>query len=128
MNRRFLGLLIAVVAVLTSFAQRTVLLVNREWKYCQGDDMNAVAAPSWTLDVERTLQIAEIHAAFKQSVSTVVEVSKDQKTWVKVADIADGQRVDLNLDPMESARFIRFSFKAQSRPQLLEAFMKGYVQ
>lgn len=93
------------------------------WQPAEGD-----AAPSWTLDVERTLQIAEIHAVFKQSVSAVVEVSKDQKIWVKIADIADGQRVDLNLDPMESARFIRFSFKAQSRPQLLEAFIRGYVQ
>ena len=93
------------------------------WQPAVGD-----AAPSWTLDVERTLQIAEIHAAFKQPVSAVVEVSRDQDTWVKVAEIADEQRVDMNLDPMERARFIRFSFKAQVRPQLLEAFIKGYVQ
>lgn len=85
-------------------------------------------APSWTLDTERGLLVQEIHAAFVTLVSAIVEISNDQDTWTKVADIHHQQKADIRLAVPRTARFVRLTFPTGACPQLSEVQIKGYIQ
>lgn len=88
------------------------------------DDDNS---PAWTLDVERTLLLKEIHAKFLQNINAVIEVSTDQETWTEVGRKVSQQQVNVLLDSTPRARFIRFRFDAGTHPQFMDATVKGYV-
>lgn len=92
--------------------------------YWQPSDDDKV--PAWTLDVERTLLLKEIHAKFLQNVNAIMEISTDQETWTEVGKVSQ-QQVDVLLDSTPRARFIRLRFDAGTHPQLVDATVKGYV-
>lgn len=97
---------------------------GNEQTYWQPNDDDK--APAWTLDVERTLLLKEIHAKFLQDINAIIEISTDQVTWTEVGKVSQ-QQVDVLLESTPRARFIRFRFGVGTHPQLVDAMVKGYV-
>lgn len=96
---------------------------NAQTYWQPSDDDNS---PAWTLDVERTLLLKEIHAKFLQDINAIIEISADQETWTEVGQ-ANRQQVDVLLESTPRARFIRLRFGSGSHPQLVEATVRGCV-
>ena len=82
-------------------------------------------APTWELDVERTLHVRRVRASFVKPVRATVLVSKDQVIWTRVAEVDGQQEVDLDLRDTPKARFIRFAFDRSQRPQLIDTSIEG---
>lgn len=96
---------------------------NAQTYWQPSDDDNS---PAWTLDVERTLLLKEIHAKFLQDINAIIEISADQETWTEVGQ-ANRQQVDVLLESTPRARFIRLRLGSGSHPQLVEATVRGFV-
>jgi beta-galactosidase len=99
------------------------------WQPSSGDH-----SPVWTLDMERSATLSDVHVFFLEPVASryTVEVSRDRKTWLQIADLTKNDKRERQHDfvppPGTKATYIRLRFignQLGSPPKLTEVEVTG---